>query len=149
MCKEFQFFPTRTPYYLFAKRSAVPNANGKYELSNFLSYRDLSGKSLEYAKNELANGSAVVVPCGQCLGCRLDKANDWAIRCVHEAKLHMHNCFITLTYNDDCLPADHSLHRDHLQLFFKRLRRYLDYHEIIFILLFIFQYILKCFFFTC
>lgn len=114
---------------LFAKRSAVPNANGKYELSNFVSYRDLSGKSLEIAKSELANNYAVVVPCGQCLGCRLDKANDWAIRCVHEAKLHLHNCFITLTYNDDCLPADHSLHRDHLQLFFKRLRRYLDYHD--------------------
>ena len=35
---------------MFAKRSAVPNANGKYELSNFVSYRDLSGKSLEIAK---------------------------------------------------------------------------------------------------
>jgi hypothetical protein len=114
---------------MFAKRSAVPNANGKYELSNFVAYRQLSGKSLEYAKAELANNYAVVVPCGQCLGCRLDKANDWAIRCVHEAKLHLHNCFITLTYNDDCLPADGSLHREHLQLFFKRLRRYLDYHD--------------------
>ena len=25
---------------MFAKRSAVPNSNGKYELSNFVSYRD-------------------------------------------------------------------------------------------------------------
>lgn len=115
------------PY--FARRSLNPNKNGKYELYEFLSYRDLTGKSLEFAQSALADNTAVVVPCGQCLGCRLDKANDWAIRCVHEAKLHLHNCFITLTYNDDCLPADHSLHRDHLQLFFKRLRRYLDYHD--------------------
>ena len=47
---------------MFAKRSAVPNANGKYELSNFVSYRDLSGKSLEIAKSELSNNYAVVVP---------------------------------------------------------------------------------------
>lgn len=115
------------PY--FARRSLTPNKNGKYELAEFIPYRDLTGKSLEFAKSSLSDNTAVVVPCGQCLGCRLDKANDWAIRCVHEAKLHLHNCFITLTYNDDCLPADHSLHRDHLQLFFKRLRRYLDYHD--------------------
>ena len=38
---------------MFAKRSAVPNANGKYELSNFVSYRDLSGKSLEIAPTVL------------------------------------------------------------------------------------------------
>ena len=43
---------------MFAKRSAVPNANGKYELSNFVSYRDLSGKSLDIAKSELANNYA-------------------------------------------------------------------------------------------
>lgn len=114
---------------MLAKRSLSPNSKGKYELCNFVSYRKLSGKSLEYAKSDLANGTSVVVPCGQCLGCRLDKANDWAIRCVHEAKLHVHNCFITLTYKDDYLPADLSLHRAHLQLFFKRLRRFLDYHD--------------------
>lgn len=114
---------------LFARRCVTPNANGKYELADFSDYRKLVASSPDFVKKALADDIAVVVPCGQCLGCRLDKANDWAIRCVHEAMLHSHNCFITLTYNDDCLPADQSLHRDHLQLFFKRLRRYLDYHQ--------------------
>lgn len=64
-----------------------------------------------------------MLPCGQCVGCRLDRSRQWALRCVHEAKLYEHNCFITLTYDDDHLPKDGSLsHRD-FQLFFKRLRK--------------------------
>lgn len=103
------------PY--FAVRSLTPNKNGKYELAEFVPYRKLSAKTLEYVKAHLAENTGVIVPCGQCMGCRLDKANDWAIRCVHEAKLHLQNCFITLTYKPECLPPDSSLHRDHLQLF--------------------------------
>lgn len=62
------------------------------------------------------------LPCGQCIGCRLDKSRTWAMRCVHEASLHDDNCFITLTYSDDNMPFDAGLrHRDY-QLFMKRLR---------------------------
>lgn len=32
-------------------------------------------------------------------------------------------CFITLTYNKENLPEDNSLHKEHLQKFFKRLRK--------------------------
>lgn len=63
------------------------------------------------------------LPCGQCMGCRLEKSRQWALRCMHEASLHEDNCFLTLTYSDDFLPADGSLHKSHFQLFFKRLRR--------------------------
>jgi len=38
------------------------------------------------------------LPCGRCIGCRLDKSRKWAIRCTHEAQMHHDNCFITLTY---------------------------------------------------
>jgi hypothetical protein len=41
--------------------------------------------------------------CGQCIGCRLDKAREWSVRCIHEASLYENNCFITLTFNDDWL----------------------------------------------
>ncbi len=67
----------------------------------------------------------VTVPCGQCIGCRLDRSRQWAIRCVHEAQMHEHNSFITLTYNDDKLPPDRSLDLRHFQLFMKKLRTYL------------------------
>jgi hypothetical protein len=66
---------------------------------------------------------SVTVPCGQCVGCRLERSRQWAIRCAHEASLHEANCFITLTYNDSFLPRDRSLNLDHFQRFMKRLRK--------------------------
>lgn len=46
------------------------------------------------------------------------------MRCMHEASLWRDNCFVTLTYGRDQLPAYGSLdHRD-FQLFMKRLRKY-------------------------
>lgn len=61
--------------------------------------------------------------CGQCQGCRLERSRQWALRCVHEAQLHPHNCFITLTYRPKDLPVDGSLDVRHWQLFAKRLRK--------------------------
>ena len=66
---------------------------------------------------------SVSLPCGQCIGCRLERSRQWAIRCMHEAQLHEHNCFITLTYDDTHLPGDQSLHYRDFQLFIKRLRK--------------------------
>lgn len=63
------------------------------------------------------------VPCGQCIGCRLERSRQWAIRCVHEASLHDENCFITLTYDDKHLPRDGSLHVEDFQKFMKRVRK--------------------------
>jgi hypothetical protein len=65
----------------------------------------------------------VELPCGQCTGCRLERAKQWAIRCYHEASLYDHNCFITLTYDEENLPRDHSLDVSHWQKFMKRLRK--------------------------
>jgi hypothetical protein len=65
----------------------------------------------------------ITVSCGQCIGCRLERSRQWAIRCMHEAKLHDDNCFITLTYRDDCLPKGNTLVMRDFQLFMKRLRK--------------------------
>ena len=65
----------------------------------------------------------VSLPCGQCIGCRLERSRQWAMRCMHEAQLHQNNCFITLTYDDTHLPSDQSLHYRDFQLFIKRLRK--------------------------
>ena len=65
----------------------------------------------------------LTLPCGQCVGCRLERSRQWAIRCVHEASLHQDNCFITLTYAPEHLPSDNSLHYRDFQLFMKRLRK--------------------------
>lgn len=61
--------------------------------------------------------------CGRCIGCRIDRAREWALRCVHESQLHTRNCFITLTYSPEQVPANGSLEVRHWQLFAKRLRK--------------------------
>jgi len=68
----------------------------------------------------------VQVPCGQCVGCRIDRAQDWATRCVHEAQLHELNCFVTLTYDDRHLPPGASLVKRDFQNFMRYLRRQHD-----------------------
>jgi len=61
--------------------------------------------------------------CGQCIGCRVNRSREWAIRCMHEAQLHEHSVFATLTYNDDN-NSNPSLNYDHFQRFMKRLRKW-------------------------
>ncbi|WNK13948.1 MAG: replication initiator protein [Microvirus sp.] len=67
------------------------------------------------------------VPCGQCLGCRLDWAADWALRCEKEAKCWPQNSFVTLTYSDSELPIGSTtrstVSKREFQLFMKRLRK--------------------------
>lgn len=66
------------------------------------------------------------LPCGQCIGCRLNYSRQWAIRCVHEAQMHQNNSFITLTFNDQGLHTRNrpwSLDVSEFQRFMKRLRK--------------------------
>lgn len=83
-----------------------------------------SGKrSLVFSQTKGYSDLQVEIPCGQCIGCRIDRTKQWAVRAMHESSLHDTNSFITLTYNPESLPSDHSVHRSHLQNFFKRLRK--------------------------
>lgn len=71
----------------------------------------------------LIEGSFLFLPCSQCIGCRMDKALQWATRCGHEAQMHERNCFVTLTYRDEDIPSDYSVKLRHWQLFNMRLRK--------------------------
>lgn len=62
------------------------------------------------------------LPCGKCLACRLEYAREWAVRCVHEARMHPENSFITLTYSDEHLVSKKLVYED-FQKFAKRLRK--------------------------
>jgi len=68
-------------------------------------------------------GASRLVPCGQCIECRLRRSRDWAVRCMHEASLHEENSYITLTYADEYLPKGGTLDRRAFPLFMKRLRK--------------------------
>lgn len=73
-----------------------------------------------------AEMATIRLPCGQCIGCRLEKSRQWATRCMHEASMHRHNCFLTLTYATEHLPPNGSLQKRDHQLFLKRLRKSLS-----------------------
>lgn len=73
---------------------------------------------------KLPNGTPQTVACGRCVSCRINRTRSWAVRCMFELEDNNYNAqFSTFTYNDDCLPSDYGLHKRHLQLFFKRLRK--------------------------
>lgn len=63
------------------------------------------------------------LPCNECVGCRLERARQWAMRCMDEASLYKDNCFITLTFDDDHLPKFRSLDVGIFQKFMKRFRK--------------------------
>lgn len=64
------------------------------------------------------------VPCGQCLGCRLERSRQWAVRIMHECQMHESNSFVTLTYDDEHLPYRGVLCKSDHQKFMKRLRKF-------------------------
>jgi hypothetical protein len=96
-------------------RSKARNPNGK--------------RNIVFSRSEGYSDLKVTIPCGRCVGCRLEHSRIWAIRCMHEAQLHEYNTFITLTYNDDHLPKTKTvptLNKKDLQNFMKRLRRNIE-----------------------
>lgn len=102
-------FASKMPCYhpITAYRTIAPDHAGKHNIA-FKPHTD----SVE-----------LQLPCGRCIGCRLQRSKQWAIRCVHEASLYEENCFLTLTYSDEHLPFDESINVKHIQKFIKRLRK--------------------------
>lgn len=100
--------------YFHPKRNFVTTEN----IDNFY-YSDSDG---------VATPLYIVTNCGKCEACIALKRNSIKSRMILEQSFH--KCpplFLTLTYNDDNLPPDGVSVRD-VQLFLKRLRRYLEYH---------------------
>lgn len=61
--------------------------------------------------------------CGQCLPCRINRRRQWMWRQYFESLTHEENCFVTLTYSDDNLPAGGNLEPALLPLWIDRLRK--------------------------
>lgn len=85
--------------------------------------RTEAGKNVITFSRPAGLSQPVVLPCGQCIGCRLDKAREWALRCYHESTLYGENSFVTLTYSEENAPQDGSLVKADHQKFIKRLRK--------------------------
>lgn len=86
------------------------------------------------------NPRAIAIPCGKCIGCRLDYSRSWADRMMLELQHTGKAVFVTLTYDNDHVPIHEcaetgefgcfSLDKRDLQLFFKRLRKKFSDKEI-------------------
>lgn len=93
-----------------------------------------------YAKKVVTD--YVEIPCGRCIGCRLEYSRQWADRCLLEMKDHESSYFVTLTYDDAHMPVRSwidtetgecgniaTLLKRDFQLFMKRLRKAYPYHN--------------------
>lgn len=61
-------------------------------------------------------------PCGQCVGCRINRTSAWTVRLMAESKSWPSTIFVTLTYDEAHLKSN-SLIPEDLTKFFKRLRK--------------------------
>lgn len=76
----------------------------------------------DYKPGELYDGyEAILIPCGKCIGCRLDYSRQWADRMMLELYTAGKGMFVTLTYDDEHL-GDNQLCKRDSQLWMKRLR---------------------------
>lgn len=69
-------------------------------------------------------------PCQKCLPCLKARQRIWMHRLLLEEKLHAHNAFVTLTYDDDHLPSGGTLQHRDVQLWLKRLRKALGSQKV-------------------
>lgn len=116
---------------------------GKYDIEGKKQYTIRSLIDYEFQMHE--NPGSILIPCGHCLGCRLDHSRQWADRMM----LELDSCdrkglFLTLTYDNDHItwskfdefgnPLYGTLVKQDVQLFMKRLRKFLEPRKIRFYL---------------
>lgn len=93
---------------------------------------DTGGRIISFGKHGVFSDldQALDLPCGKCIGCRLERSRQWALRLMHERESHETASFVTLTYSDEFLPTlpdgSPTLVLSHSQNFVKRLRSHLD-----------------------
>lgn len=95
-------------------------------------------KILPYSEKYFESGipGVIQVPCGRCIGCKIDYSRMWANRCMMELKYHDSAYFVTITYSPEFVPkvwyVDEStgeanealsLRKKHFQLFMKNVRK--------------------------
>lgn len=85
-------------------------------------YRDGTG-AIVFNRHKSLTKVPFQLPCGRCIGCRMERSRQWGMRCLHEAKMWPQNSFVTLTYGDEFMPPGGSLCVRDVQLFMKRLRK--------------------------
>lgn len=115
-----------TPYDV----AFLEEINGKYYYRKSTDHLDRTFNNIYY--------DYVDIPCGRCIGCRLNHSKQFADRGAVELSYHHSNYFLTITYRDDVIPTVDStsidtnepiqyydLSKRDLQLFWKNLRQHI------------------------
>lgn len=89
-------------------------------------------KALQNTALGLGPYEPIKVACGKCDECKLDKSKEWAVRCVHEAAGFDHNCFITLTKNEQNISRIGTLEPQDFVKFMKRFRKHFHGNQWVF-----------------
>jgi len=89
-------------------------------------YWDGQGGKVAFSPS-IASQARLELPCGKCIGCRLERSRQWAVRLMHEAQMHDFSVFVTLTYDDEHLPPDRCVRKQVLSDFIRRTRRSLPF----------------------
>ncbi len=92
---------------------------------------------IEMLSDKYDSRDIIFLPCGQCIGCRLQYSREWANRLMLERQYHDSAIFLTLTYDDFHVPkrifvlpdtgevgTSLTLCKRDIQLFMKRLRKH-------------------------
>lgn len=107
--------------------SKIHDSKGREEVENFLhGYGDSYCVAPRRDGSYLLHFAKRFVPCGKCSECLNAKSKIYALRCLMEARSRDDVCSLILTYDHDHL-GDNVLNYDHVRVFFKRLRRYVEY----------------------
>lgn len=108
-----------------------------YEVKN--AKTDTGKKVIIFKDDPNKETTEIAIPCGKCIGCRMDYSKEWQVRIVKEAEQWKDNVFLTLTYNNENLPTKdvinaktgeittgHPLRPEDFRDFIKRLRKEYD-----------------------
>lgn len=76
----------------------------KYHPARVISQETLNDLELSDNMQKSAYHKTQIIPCGKCIGCRLDYSREWANRGYLEAKQWKQNYFVTITYDENHLP---------------------------------------------
>lgn len=80
-------------------------------------------RSIVFKLSRALSPERVSVSCGKCIGCKLERSRQTAVRGTHEKQLHEDSSFVTLTYAPEFLPPNGTLVKKHHQDFLKRVRK--------------------------
>lgn len=130
----------------------IEDWNGKIYIMKGEEVKQEEEKKKKYIENNKKNKYELLqlkwykkydmIPCGKCIGCRLDYSREWANRIIVESKEYPKNTcwFLTLTYNDENIPTKSiinketgeekigiTLYKKDVQEFIKKLRRHYEY----------------------